>query len=78
MRERFDEMVKVLVEAGDISVRYHKDDSIEVQVHDFDGFDDDWDEIWRDFVEYDLMEQFLDLCDEMSDVVAVYRDSDDI
>ena len=77
MRERFEEMVVVLVEAGDVSVRYLKDGSIVVEVHDFDGFDDDWGEVMRDIVEYDLLDEFLDLCDEM-DEVEVYMDSDDI
>ena len=40
------------------------DGDIHVTIDDFEGFDDDWDEIFRDYDDFDAVENFLDLLDD--------------
>ena len=61
-RERFDEIVTRLEEVGDIST-YESNGVICITFEDFDGFDEDWSEIYREIVEpalYEELENFLD------------------
>ena len=53
-------MMKKLEAAGDIDVRNTKYGYV-VTINDFDGFDDDWNEVDREFVLPDLLDKLLDM-----------------
>lgn len=42
------------------------EDGFDVTVYDFEGFDDDWSEIERDFDDPEAVEHFLDVLEEES------------
>jgi hypothetical protein len=66
-RERFDEIVARLQEVGDISVYESSDGVMRITFEDFDGFDDDFDEVDREIVEPVLWEELEDFLDEVLD-----------
>ena len=45
------------------------DNHIELTVNDFDGFDEDWNEIDREFVDEDLVDEVLEWLEENADYV---------
>ena len=54
------DMMKKLEAAGDIDVMGVKYGYV-VTINDFDGFDDDWNEVDREFKLPDLLDEFLDM-----------------
>ena len=48
------------------------DNHIELTIDDFDGFDEDWNEIDREFVDEDLVDEVLEWLEENAD----YADGD--
>ena len=54
----FIELLNTLIECGDVDLWKHKN-YIDVIVNDFEGFSENWEEIERDFVKPDLVEQLI-------------------
>lgn len=56
-----------------------KDNMVRVTVDDFEGFDDDWHEIMREYANAERVEEFLDMLDEYpheGDFYVVYHFED--
>ena len=45
------------------------DNHIDLTINDFDGFDDDWSEVAREFVDEDAIEEVLEWLEENADCV---------
>lgn len=64
------EMLDALIACGDASARVHEDGmggmDYDVTIEDFEGFDDSWHEIEREFVNEDLVDEFLDALEEQA------------
>lgn len=63
------EMMTTLEACGDVTVWGRTTDEgtvYDVTVEDFEGFDDDWCEVERDFVMEDLVDEFLEALDEQA------------
>lgn len=61
-RERFDEIIARLQEVGDIAVHTYNGEMY-ITFEDFDGFDENWSEIFREVEEptlWDELENFLE------------------
>lgn len=56
------EVMARLAEVKDISIYEPDEDEIWVTIEDFEGFDEDWDEIYRDYddEEIEAMEEWLE------------------
>lgn len=65
MVERFLELVEMLVACGDVNVWKVSDSSVSLTFEDFEGFDDDWSEIMREYEEPDLVEELEELIEEL-------------
>jgi hypothetical protein len=62
------EMLKELETVKDIYVDFYEDTKgISIQVNDFDGFDDNYDEVERELVKPDLVEKMEDFLYEQAD-----------
>ena len=59
MKEKLMEMVKELEKVDDVIVNEYNNE-IHLDFNDFDGFDEDWEEIDRDYVNFDLVEKVQD------------------
>lgn len=59
-----DEMVKVLEALGNDVWFDVEDSDIDVTVNDFEGFDDDWSEVMRDYDDPEAVEAFLKMLEE--------------
>lgn len=59
-----DEMVKVLEALGNDVWFDVEDSDIDVTVNDFEGFDDDWSEVMRDYDNPEAVEAFLEMLEE--------------
>ena len=62
--ERFEELMAILEECGDITVCTHSDGTRFVTIEDFFGFEDDGVEIERPFAEPILISELLGFFDE--------------
>lgn len=64
----YEMMVEILEALGqDVYYNYNEGDhKFDVTIDDFEGFDDDWDEIYRDFDDPEAVEHFLDVLEEES------------
>ena len=63
------EMMRVLENCGDVTVweRITGEDTIyDVTMEDFEGFDEAWDEVMRDYEREDLVDEFLEALDEQA------------
>ena len=63
------EMMRTREDCGDVTVWERTGDEgtvYDVTVEDFEGFDDEWDEVMRDFVMGDLVHEFLRALDEQA------------
>lgn len=63
------EMMTALEECGDLTVWERATDEgtvYDVTVEDFEGFDDEWSEVMRDFEREDLVDEFLEALDEQA------------
>lgn len=56
-------MMDALVALGADASWYEYDGVFRVELQDFDGFDDDWDEVDRDYDDPEAVEAFLDMLD---------------
>ena len=62
-KERFNYLMTTLENFGDLTIEHFNDDEIGVTFEDFWGFDEDWNEITRDYEEPELvaeLEQFFE------------------
>lgn len=59
------EMLSALVDSGDATV-YQSHGIYHVTIEDFEGFDDSWDEIMRDFTAPELVDDFLEALEEQA------------
>jgi hypothetical protein len=64
--ERFHEVLDSLAEVGDVSVS-HCTDYTDLTFEDFEGFDDDWSEVFRDYAEPELVEELEDFIEEVAE-----------
>ena len=48
---------------------YVNGNRIDLTINDFEGFDDDWDEVDREFVDEDAVEEVLDWLEENADCI---------
>jgi hypothetical protein len=64
----YEKMVAMLEALGqDVYYDYYeKNHKFDVTLYDFEGFDDDWDEIYRDYDDPEAVEHFLDVLEEES------------
>jgi len=62
MKEKLMEMVKELEKVDDVIVNEYNNE-IHLDFNDFDGFDEDWEEIDRNYVNFDLVEKVQDFLD---------------
>lgn len=63
------EMMTALEACGDLTVWERTTDEgtvYDVTVEDFEGFDDEWSEVMRDFEREDLVDEFLEALDEQA------------
>ena len=64
------EMMRALEEVGDLSVwQRETSDGVmlyAVTMEDFEGFDDEWDEVMRDYADEELVDAFLDALEEQA------------
>ena len=66
MMMTYEEVMALLETLGDdVSVFAHGD-VIRVTVEDFEGFDDEWDEVMRDYTDEELVDAFLDALEEQA------------
>ena len=60
-----DEMITKIEALGDDASWYTKPDgTLSVTIEDFEGFDDDWSEVERDFDDAQAVEDFTDMLEE--------------
>ena len=74
MFEKLCEMLRTLESVGDVSVDLDEFD-LDVTFEDFDGFDEEWSEISRDYVMPELVDKVFDLlgqCDHEGDFYVTY------
>ena len=45
------------------------DNRIDLTINDFDGFDEDWNEMYREFVDEDLVDEVLEWLEENADYI---------
>jgi hypothetical protein len=64
--ERFHEVLDSLAEVGDVAV-CQCGDYTDLTFEDFEGFDDDWSEVFRDYAEPELVEELEDFLDEVAE-----------
>ena len=62
--EELMEMLHELESVGDVLLSEHSDGTMCVTFEDFDGFDEDWSEILRDYELPELVERVEDILDE--------------
>lgn len=62
----YEMMVEMLEALGQDVFFDEVEGGFDVTVHDFEGFDDDWSEVERDFDDPDAVEHFLDVLEEES------------
>ena len=56
------EMMKKAIEAlGDDATLWVHDDVLDVTFEDFEGFDDDWDEVMREYDDEDAVDAFSEM-----------------
>ena len=64
------EMMRALEECGDLTMWTRTtDDGVmlyDVTMEDFEGFDDEWDEVMRDYTDEELVDAFLDALEEQA------------
>lgn len=66
------ELVGMMMQAqenGDAFVDFYGD-ALHFTVNDFEGFDDDWSEVFREFVNAELVEAIEEALDEMADKIV--------
>lgn len=63
----FEALVSQLEVVGDVSRVVMRDGSIHLDLQDFEGFDDDWSEIFRECARPDLVDQFEEFVDEVAE-----------
>ena len=63
-KERFFELIEELEKVGDIFVEIEEND-IDIDINDFEGFSDDWDEVMRDFVKPELIDELEEFLNEV-------------
>lgn len=63
---RFFELIKALEKVNDIIVRT-KGNEMDITINDFDGFDDNWHELDREFVEPEMVDELEEFLDEVCD-----------
>lgn len=74
MFEKLCEMLKTLEAVGDVSVDLDEFD-LDVTFEDFVGFDEEWDEIMRDYEKPELVDEVFDLlkqCPRKGDFYVTY------
>ncbi len=74
MFEQLCEMLRTLETVGGVSVDFDEFD-LDVTFEDFHGFDDDWNEIMRDYEMPELVDEVFDLlhqCDHEGDFYVTY------
>lgn len=64
--ERFHEVLDVLVEVGDVTVG-QLNSYTDLTFEDFEGFDDDWSEVLRDYAKPELVEELEEFIEEVAD-----------
>ena len=55
------EMLTILTAANDVMVNKVTDTETRITFNDFDGFDNDWNELLRDYVQEDIVYDLMDL-----------------
>lgn len=56
------EMMKKAIEAlGDDATLWVHDDMLDVTFEDFEGFDDDWDEVMREYDDEEAVDAFIEM-----------------
>lgn len=68
-------MLRTLEDAGDVTLWVDEDGSVDVTFEDFEGFDEDWDEVMRDYEMPQLVDEVFDLldsCDSEGDFYVTY------
>ena len=74
MFEKLCEMLKTLESVGDVSVDLDEFD-LDVTFQDFEGFDEEWEEVMRDYEMPELVDEVFDLldqCDHEGDFYVTY------
>ena len=74
MFEQLYEMLRTLETVGDVSMDFDEFD-LDVTFQDFHGFDDDWNEVMRDYEMPELVDKVFDLlrqCDHEGDFYVTY------
>ena len=68
-------MLRTLETVGDVFFDVEDDGSVDVTFNDFEGFDEDWDEVMRDYEMPELVDKVFDLldsCDHDDDFYTTY------
>lgn len=68
-------MLRTLEDAGDVTLDFEDDGSVSVTFEDFDGFDQDWSEIDREYVMPELVDEVSGLlasCDHDDEFYTTY------
>lgn len=63
---RFFELIEALEKVDDIIV-WTKGNEMNITINDFEGFNDDWGEVYRDFVEPEMVDELEEFLDEVCD-----------
>jgi hypothetical protein len=64
--ERFHEVLDLLAEVGDVAV-CQCGDYTDLTFEDFEGFDEDWSEIFRDYADTALVEELEEFISEVAE-----------
>ena len=57
----YEMMKKAIEDLGDDATLWVHDDVLDVTFEDFEGFDDDWDEVMREYDDEDAVDAFIEM-----------------
>ena len=67
MEERVLELIALLEASGDLCVERDGEVEVSLTLLDFEGFDDDWSEVFRSYSEPELVDEFEELIEGIAE-----------